>query len=294
MVAGTEPSIVRMQEPHLRQVFSLVDRENWGWEFVEIQLIHMLDPVSSVVALDRGDVVGLVTCVDFGSHAFIVHVIVKDGWRGRRIGARMMDSVLADLDSRGVTAVELHANPEAVRFYDQFSFRRLEDVSYFSKDPPHACPAGAASGRVGQFLPPDTSPDSLADPLSAATGYRAGDLENGLSRLPADTMLARREAGRTTALLMSRTGEDLNGMGPWFIEGPTQAEAEAMVYAMFTAVPAKRIDVMVPGSNALAKSTLEACGFSLAKGGIVRVVRSSRPVSPFPESVFATGHLGLI
>ncbi len=294
MSQSTVPTIERMQESHLQQVFSLIDRENWGWEFAEIRLIHMLDPGSSVVALDSGEVVGLVTCVDYGSHAFIVHVIAKEGWRGRRVGARMMRSVLADLDSRGVTAVELHANPEAALFYEQFSFRRVEEVAYFSKDPPHGGPSSSSGGGRFSFLPSPLAATSVATPLATATGYLPGDVERGLSRLPAHQVLARGGGGRPTAMLLSRTGQDLNGMGPWFMEDPSQAEAEMMMREMLGAVPAKRTDLMVPGANTVARAALASCGFSVAKEGIVRLVRSSGPFEPFPASVLAAGHLGLI
>ncbi len=291
MVEGRDLHIVRMGEHHLSEVFSLIDRENWGWEFTEIQQIHRLDQASSVVALDGRDMVGLVTCVDFGAVAFIVHVIVKKGWRRKGVGVRMMGEVLAGLDSRGVPTVELHANPEAVRFYDQFSFRRVEDVSFYSKDPPHE-PGPSADGQESFEQMPPGDLEGVSEALSRATGYPEPDIDNAIRRIPPDLVLARREGGRATALLLSRTAVKLNAAGPWFMDRPDRASAGAMMHMLLSRVPAKRVDIMAPVSNEVAAAVVSSCGFTVAKAGIVRLSRSSGPVRPFSDSVLMSGHLG--
>lgn len=285
--------VVRMRDSHLREVFSLIDTENWGWEFAEIQQIHGLDPGVSVVALDSRKVVGLVTCIDFGTLAFIVHVIVRKGYRGKGVGVRMMEKVLADLDSRGVSSVELHANPEAVEFYDQFSFRKLEDVSYYSREPAAVGGGSAPADLDLSWLSPGDLP-VMSEAVSSATGYMKDDLERALSKTPPDQALARMKDGRATALLLSRTGLELNGAGPWTMENPTRSDAEDMLRTLLSAVPAKRTDVLSPMSNEVASSALGSCGFSLVKAGIVRVVRTSGRASRYPESLLCLGHLGLI
>jgi GNAT superfamily N-acetyltransferase len=105
-----------MTDANVRDVFALVDSQRWGWELHEIQRIHKLDPDSSVVATVEGSLVGLVTAIDYGTFAFVVHVITAEGWRGKGVGKMMMDAVLDHLDLRGVKNVELHANPEAAEF----------------------------------------------------------------------------------------------------------------------------------------------------------------------------------
>lgn len=280
-----------MREPHLREVFSMIDIENWGWEFAEIQQIYGLDQGSSIVALDGREMVGLVTCIDFGTIAFIVHVIVKKGWRRKGVGVRMMDEVLAGLDSRGVSAVELHANPEAVRFYDQFSFRRVEDISFCIKDPPHEPSSGAGGQEAFEQLPPGDLV-GVPEALSSATGYPEPDIASALRRMPPNMVLARREGGRATALLVSRTAVKLNAPGPWFMDRPDRAGAGGMMRMLLSRVPAKRMDIMAPASNEVAVAVFESCGFTVAKAGIVRLTRSSGPVRPFSDSVLMSGHLG--
>jgi predicted N-acetyltransferase YhbS len=283
----------RMADSDLREVFQLIERENWGWEFAEIQQIYNLDSLSSVVAIDGAQVVGLVTCVDFGSMAFIIHVIVREGWRRKGVGVQMMQEVLSSLDAKEVPSVELHANPEAVEFYDQFSFKRVEDISFCAKDPPYARQGFAP--LQGLFSPlPDHDPSMFSDTLADATGYVQADIRKAISKCPPDHAVAAETGGRVTALLLSRTGHDLNGAGPWFMETPDAGRAEAMMNALLSRVPQKRMDVLMPESNEVSRSALASCGFSVMKGGIVRVARSSRSVRAYGDSLLAIGHLGLI
>lgn len=282
-----------MREPHLPEVFSLIERENWGWEFSEISQIHSLDPDTSVVAVDSGQIVGLVTCIDFGSLAFIIHVIVREGWREKGLGTRMMEHVLSDLDSRGVPSVELHANPEAVEFYDQFSFKRVEDVSFWAKDPP------SERGAASLPMPPPAEQPSLdlrevSEEIASSTGYVADDIARALSVAPPDHVVSRARDGRMTALLLSRAGHDLNGAGPWLMHRPTAGDAEAMMQELLSIASPKRMDLMVPESNAIAEAAISSCGFSVLKRGIVRVARSSGPVRAFPECLLAIGNVGLV
>ncbi len=291
MVDKSGLRIVRMKEPHLPEVFGLIDNENWGWELAEIQENHRLDPGSSVVALDGNEVAGLVTCVDFGTFAFIVHVIVRKGWRGKGVGVRMVESVLGDLDSRGVETVELHANPDAVNFYDQFSFRTVEEVSFLIKDPPYDA-AGAHDAQFSMLEPTDAP--VIAELMSSSTGYSQAEIQRALISSPPHHALSSMARGRLNSVLLSREATELNAAGPWIMERPTGDDAESMLRAYLSRVPAKRIDVLARSSSEVAMSAFGACGFKTVKAGIVRTVRSSEPPVKYPESVLAVGHLGAI
>lgn len=286
--------VLRMGGQHLREVFSLIEKENWGWEFDEIRRIHAVDSRTSVVAYDDDKLVGLVTGINYGSCAFIVHVIVREGWRGRGVGLRMMESVLADLDASGVSDVELHANPEAVEFYSQLGFSWVEHISFLSNTAPRllAERSGPTAGRFSWLTPEDTR--LIPGALSRAMGSREEEVVAALSKDPVHHALARVEEGTATAALLSRTGRDLNSMGPWVMDDPSESEAGSMMRAMLAAVPDKRVDLCVPGANSIAAAALGSCGFSLVKAGLVRLSRSSGPVAPFPRSLLAVGHLGLI
>jgi hypothetical protein len=206
----------------------------------------------------------------------------------------MMERVLADLDSRGVSTVELHANPEAVEFYAPFSFKKLDDISFFAREPPLGVSGadGAASGAFSWLSPGDAP--FMAKAMSSALDYDGGDTLEALTKSPPYHALSRTEDGRSTALITSRVGHDLNAAGPWIMERPGRKAAEGMMREFLSRAPAKRVDVLAMSSSEVAGPALEACGFSLAKAGLVRLVRSSGHVARYPESVLCIGHLCLI
>ncbi|MBU1159036.1 MAG: GNAT family N-acetyltransferase [Candidatus Thermoplasmatota archaeon] len=285
-----------MADTDLSQVFSLIDRENWGWEFHEIRRIFALDTRNSIVAEIDGDIVGLITLINFGKTAFIVHVIVKEGWRKKKLGARMMRDALQNLDSLGVDNVELHAMPDAADFYNQFGFKKVEEISFFCKhrgtggfqdtvDPP----------MDAEFRLLDSDETlSLSECQARMMGFHECDFQYALNTDLPECPVGRIVGGSTTAMLIARKGSDLNPLGPWFMNHPDRKTARAMLRYVIARLPDRRTDVGISSSNELAKEIFLDEGFSLMTEGVVRVSRSARAVSPFPRELLAIGHLGVI
>ncbi|MDQ1372303.1 MAG: family N-acetyltransferase, partial [Candidatus Thermoplasmatota archaeon] len=209
-------------------------------------------------------------------------------------GAKMIERVLADLDSRGVKSVELDAEPKAIEFYSPYSFKRMEEVSYFVRPPsdPAVEVEDAASGAFSWLSPSDTP--AMAKTVSSAIGYDEGDLRRVLARNPPDHALSSVAEGRLNNLLISRIGRDIHAIGPWIMESPVRDDAERMLRALLSRVPGKRADVLSPSSNEVARAALDACGFEMARTGIVRLVRSSGHMPLLPKSVLCIGHVSLI
>ncbi len=291
-----EPSIRLMRDTDLAQVFVLIDKENWGWEFHEIRRIFALDTRNSIVAESDGELVGLITLINFGKTAFIVHVIVKAGWRKKQIGARMMRDALQNLDSLGVDNVELHAMPDAAEFYTQFGFRRIEEISFFCRHP--------GTGGLHDVVAPSSNDEfkllNLEEILSVSEcqkrmmGYPESDFRYALRTDPPKYPVGRIVGRSMTSMLVARTGSDLNPIGPWFMNHPDKTTARAMLRYAIARLPDRRTDVGVSSSNELAKEIFSDEGFSLMTDGVVRVSRSSRTIDPFPPGLLAIGHLGVI
>ncbi len=299
LVSGTmadEPSIRLMVDTDLNQVFSLIDRENWGWEFHEIRRIFALDTRNCIVAEVNGDLVGLITLINFGKTAFIVHVIVKEGWRKKKLGARMMRDALQNLDSLDVDNVELHAMPDAADFYTQFGFKRVEEISFFCKHP--------GTGGLHDVVDPPSNAEfrlldldetlSVSECQARMMGYHESDFRYALKTDPPKYPVGRIVGSSMTSMLVARTGSDLNPIGPWFMNHPDKKTAHAMLRYAIARLPDRRTDVGVSSSNELAKEIFLDEGFSLMTEGVVRVSRSSRAIDPFPPELLAIGHLGVI
>jgi predicted N-acetyltransferase YhbS len=288
--------IESMRDANIPDVFSLIDKEKWGWELNEIRKIFRLDSRSSVVALEDDRVVGLVTAINYGTFAFIVHVIVAQSLRGRGLGKRMMGAALERLDRAGVLNTELHAMPDYLDFYSQFGFESVEDVSFYTRDPSAATAGPDASMDCRNrfsWLPADDI-ETLAKLESEVLGYDLSECRRALSVDPPDFALASMSQGRPSGILMARMGVELNSIGVWTLENPDMHIAEMMLDAVSSALPPKPIHICVPTANKVSRQVLQERGFSLLKDDIVRVSRSAHDIEPFPASVLSVPDFEII
>jgi hypothetical protein len=201
----------------------------------------------------------------------------------------MMDAVLDHLDLRGVKNVELHANPEAAEFYSQFGFRRVEEVSFYTNDTPHAGHALKTGDPLAaglSWLPPKDI-DTIASVESGMLGYRRQECARALTIDPPHFALAVREGEGIRGLLLARTGLDLNSVGMWVLADPDAETAEAMMRTVFSSMPNKPFHACIPTASSVSRDVMGKCGFSLLKDDIVRMSRSSGAVRPFPEEVLS-------
>ena len=296
-MSGEEKFVVRpWTEADLEGVFQLIDRENWGWELAEIRRIHKLDPRSSVVAEMDGELRGLVTVVNYGLMAFIVHVIVKEGWRRTGVGNVMVKSALETLGVAGVSRVELHANPDVLGFYRQLGFHEADDIAFYSRDP--SAEEAGSKGRIGAGgsveLLGMKEYGALSKLISTSMDVDAQDVARSLKADPPDVIAGVVESGRLKGALLGKVGVRLNGIGPWVMEEFDDDCAREMLRMVLSELPAKRTDVCIASANGCSRYVTESEGFHLVKGGMVRTVKSAGPTSSYPPGLFAVGHFGVV
>lgn len=283
-------------EADLEGVFQLIDRENWGWELHEIKRIHMLDPLSSVVAEEAGELRGLVTVINFGLMAFVVHVIVKEGSRRKGLGKTMVKAAIKRLDAKGVDRVELHANPEALGFYRQLGFQGADEIAFYSRDAT-TNDAGLGTSMVASdniAILGKEEFGSVSNLISKSMQVNAQDVSRALAADTPDVVSGLIEGGRVRGALLGKTNVELNGVGPWFMEEFDEDHARKMLQQVLSTLPGKRTDVCVPFTNRESRELIESEGFYLVKGGMVRTVRSETPVSRYPRGLLAVGHFAVI
>jgi ribosomal-protein-alanine acetyltransferase len=111
------------------------------------QLNYLQQRPSTVflVAEDGGKIVG--DCISLvrkhkrGQSGRIYSLAVKDGYRGRKIGQRLLSNTIADLCSRGVRRVYLEvddSNSAALQLYEKSGFKRLKRLPDYYGEGKHA------------------------------------------------------------------------------------------------------------------------------------------------------------
>ncbi len=296
MVKKEGPVIRPWTEADLEGVFQLVDRENWGWELDEIKRIHKLDPSSSVIAEEAGELRGLVTVINYGLMAYMVHVIVEGGCRRTGLGKTMVKAAVERLDAENVSRIELHAMPDVLGFYRQLGFQVADSVDFYSLDPTprDAENKGRQSDRGKVALLGRRDYGDLSRLIARSMDVDAGDVARSLKTDPPEVVAGLVIGGRLKGALVGKVGFKLNGIGPWVMEEFDDVSAQEMLRKVISRLPPKRTDVLIPSANGDSRRAIESEGFRLVKGGLVRAIRPAERASAYPPGLLAVGHFGIV
>jgi len=94
-----------------------------SWEANRPEFEHSLDANALFLAEEEGRPVGFVTAWLDGHFARIGDVYVVEAGRMRGVGRQLVDTVVENLRARGATHLFVHANLNALDFYERLGFR---------------------------------------------------------------------------------------------------------------------------------------------------------------------------
>jgi ribosomal-protein-alanine N-acetyltransferase len=120
-----------------RQIFKI----EGAWSLAEYEEDYAKANRVYVCAEGDGELIGYAFAEWRGSTGYIRALAVRRGWRGERIGARMLDRVCASLWRRGMQRLVLHVreeNERAVELYRRRGFVRRRRVLNYYRDGVHA------------------------------------------------------------------------------------------------------------------------------------------------------------
>jgi len=270
----------RMEKRDLQQVLDLINKEGWEYDMSEIDRIHRIDPISSVVACSGDLVVGGITVVTIGGRCLIGHVVVKEGWRRKGLGKIMIGLILKDMESRGVDFVELYSVINAVNFYEKLGFQIIEELRTFVKrglteedcSVPH-------SKRVRDLSLSDLPQIIALD--SKALGFERGAILEVLMRDFPRQCKGLFNENELVGFIMGRTNPIMDDAGPWIMEHPDIEGGQLLLRALFAAKrPGVRVIFGLPEKNKVARDTLATMGFKNEINQF-RLVRSSKKAKEF-------------
>ena len=100
-------------------------------EGIEIFLRH--NPDTCFVAEEDGEINGAIMVGCDGRRGYIYHTAVRSGWRGRGIGAGMVDRAMKALEEKGIHKAALVAfarNEDGNAFWEKQGFGLRTDLVY--------------------------------------------------------------------------------------------------------------------------------------------------------------------
>ena len=120
-------AIDRIRPEQIKQLRELYQQAWWTRERTLEDVRRMLDHTQVVVGLvetGTGRLVGFTRVLtDLVYRAYIHDVIVAESHRGRSLGARLMDALVAHPKLRSVEKLILTCQPDLVPFYQRWDFQ---------------------------------------------------------------------------------------------------------------------------------------------------------------------------
>lgn len=95
------------------------------------------NPNTCFVAEENGELVGVIMSGHDGRRGFIYHTMVKNEYRGKGIGKKLVDAALKALEQEGIHKVALVVFEENERgniFWEKAGFTVREDLVYRNKN----------------------------------------------------------------------------------------------------------------------------------------------------------------
>ncbi len=262
----------RFRENDTETFLALAAEEKWicdRWEFDF--LLHAF-PSGCLVARDGNEPVAFVTAIGYGKSGWIGNLLVQAGYRGRGIGAGLMELALEALAASGVTTVWLTASEAGRPIYERLGFVTVDTIRRW-----------VGTGSAGECRQaPTPSPATL----EAADAAGWGEMRGALLRATA----GRGELiGDDHGFLVSQPCGDGLQVGPW---GCTDAPSAPLLFtaARERAGTGVRMFLDVPERNRSATDLLTAHAFGVM-GTNLLMHRGPDP-GYRPDRVFALGSMG--
>ena len=142
-------------------------------------------------AVDAGDVVGwATTALIAGSDPLDgqLRVLVRPDYRGRGLGAKLLEATHEDLRSAGATGARVFANPAAVEWAARWGYRQTRQVHYAGIDPRKAPDVPGVPSGVELVPLTDVDPRELYGADEVAQRTKPGDAR--INSRPYDDWLA--------------------------------------------------------------------------------------------------------
>lgn len=272
--------IRRMEKLDLQHVLDLVNKEGWEYDMSEIDRIHRIDPMSSVVACSGELVVGGTTVVTVGGRCLIGHLVVKEGWRRRGLGKIMISSVLKDAESKGVDFFEVFSVIDAVNFYEKLGFQIVEELrTYVKRGLTQEDCAPLDQERIRTLTLSDLPQVIALD--SRVLGFDRGAILEALIKDFPKQCKGLFNGDNLAGFIMGRTSSIMDDAGPWIMADPNIEDGALLLRALLSAKKAGvRVIFGLSERNKMAQKILSNAGFK-SEINQFRLVKSSKKAKEF-------------
>jgi GNAT superfamily N-acetyltransferase len=251
------PEIRALRVEDLPEALALSTSAGWNQRLEDWQLLRRLASESSFAAVSDGRVVGTALAIDYGGFAWIAMMLVEPGYRGRGLGAQLLEAAMATLSSNRL--IRLDATPAGRSLYMKYGF---EDESMLTRTVAPAARAAILRDPGGVTVRPLTSADLpriAGHDVAMFGGDRSAVLAWALETAPQYARIADDDSG-PPQYTFGRPGRLFDQIGP--VVATDVASATQLVGAALGSATGRSVvvDAYDAGSGFIA--WLRGCGFA--------------------------------
>jgi GNAT superfamily N-acetyltransferase len=235
-------------------------RRSVGWNVYGWALLDAMRPPDARIYLaeERGEVIGIGSGIAYGLLGIIGNMVVSASHRGRGVGRRVLQAVVAFLEERGCTQLELYATADGRRLYEHYGFE-LSGPSVAASIPRQIAGALSSEGIVVERAAADDLGRLVAYDAPRFGADRSAILAAALADLHRPVLTAAREGELVGYAVLRPDGTRL---GPFVADAPHIAGA-LLAAAAPLAAGVEAIGAQLPGENLAGIGWLKEIGATI-------------------------------
>ncbi len=109
----------------LNFALNLIDIEQWGQGQEEVADLFQLSPETIFIAKENDVLVGMAFGVKYDQFAFLADVIVREEYRGKGFGKKLVQHTLQALHHQGIEDIYLDGVPKITPLYEKEGFKPI-------------------------------------------------------------------------------------------------------------------------------------------------------------------------
>jgi GNAT superfamily N-acetyltransferase len=115
-----QPDIRHLTADHLGAAFALSSTAGWNQRLDDWEMLGRIAPAGSFCAIAGGRLIGTAIGINYGGFGWIAMMLVDPSWRGRGVGARLLEAAMDSLPPE--LPIRLDATPLGRPLYQKSGF----------------------------------------------------------------------------------------------------------------------------------------------------------------------------
>jgi GNAT superfamily N-acetyltransferase len=142
----SDPDIRLLTTRDLDGAFGLSAGAGWNQRLADWHMLLQVAPAGSFAAVADDRIVGTAIGIDYGTFGWIAMMLVDPAWRGRGIGARLLEEAIGAVPP--AMPIRLDATPLGRPLYQRYGFEDESELTRHVADPSRPADSASAGRRV--------------------------------------------------------------------------------------------------------------------------------------------------